>query len=196
MAPVTSADESCAHSCEREHRAIAKRTGPPWPARRHTTEDSVAPTTIEPDQRAHPTRERPKLDDFGPGVEYHATSETLTEFGSDAAHVPVQNPPADRRSSRPTRAITPGNTRPSVPISHIVRCCAHTSSSQIADLPPEHACVHDNMAKRGRHLSEPHRQLSVNESFHAAEIGTDERVRATSAAYSSEARTWSVSRSA
>jgi len=55
--------------------------------------------------------------------------------------------------------------------------------------------MYDVVTKQDKCLSKPERQLSIDEQFHAAVIGTEERVRVTSAAYSNEARMSSASRS-
>ena len=57
------------------------------------------------------------------------------------------------------------------------------------------ACMHYVVAQRGQAVSEPVGQLCIDEESHAAGIGTDERVRVTNAAYSSDASTSSATRS-
>lgn len=58
------------------------------------------------------------------------------------------------------------------------------------------ARVDDIVTERRKRFRKSDRKLSVDEQLHAAEIGTEERVRVTSAAYSNEASTSSASRSA
>lgn len=55
--------------------------------------------------------------------------------------------------------------------------------------------VHDVMASTPKSFNETRRQLGVDQQSHAADVGTEERVLVTSAAYSSDASTSSRSRS-
>ena len=56
--------------------------------------------------------------------------------------------------------------------------------------------VNDIVPEFGEEFSQPKRKLGVDDELHAAGIGVDDRVRVTSAAYSSAASTSSRSRSA
>lgn len=105
-----------------------------------------------------------------------------------------------RHQQQPKRRIVQ-----QVPIEEIMVFGDHDPAVEISE--PDDLCVrcpvsiskaagvHDVVAQRGHAASEPVGQLGIDEKSHAAEIGTDERVRVTNAAYSSDASTSSATRS-